>query len=102
MPAWNEQYAHVSNAAGASARRVFVNIGRQPNFFARFLIFLIAAAVFGLLLLIMIPVMIIGAFGLGLLWVYASVRSLFSRAKEPNGVLDPRQNVRVIRRDDQD
>lgn len=101
MPAWNERYSTVSNAAGTNVRRVFVSIGRQPNLLTRILTFLIAAVVFGLVLLILIPIMVVGAIGLGVLWLYVSARTMFSRAKEPDGAFDQRENVRVIRRDDQ-
>jgi fatty acid desaturase len=101
MPAWNEKYSDVSNAASANARRVFVVIGRQPNFFIRFLTFLIAAVIFGLMLLIILPILVIGALGLGALWLYVWVRLKFARWREPNGPLDRRHNVRVIDRDDQ-
>lgn len=101
MPSWNERYSEVSNAAGANARRVFVSIGRQPNFFTRVFIFFVAAVVFGLMLVVILPIMVIGALGLAVLWLYAWVRLRFARAGEPGGSFDQRKNVRVIRRDDQ-
>jgi len=101
MPAWNERYSDVSNAASAGARRVFVSIGRQPNFFTRLLVFLLAAVVFGLALLIILPILAIGALGLGVLWLYVSVRLRLARWRGPNGPLDQRHNVRVIRRDEE-
>ena len=101
MPAWNEKYSDVSNAASANARRVFVTIGRQPNFFTRILTFIIAAIIFGLMLLIILPILILGALALGLLWIYVWTRLKFARWREPNGPLDKRHNVRVIRREEE-
>jgi hypothetical protein len=100
MPPWDDRYSGVSNAAGASARRVFVSIGRQPNIFARILVFALAAVVFGLLLVLIVPIMVIGAVGLATLWLYAWARARLGRARAPNGPLDQRRNVRVIERRD--
>ncbi|MBX3321611.1 MAG: hypothetical protein KF757_01335 [Phycisphaeraceae bacterium] len=99
MPRLTETYTVFSNAAGDSARRVFVSIGRRPSFLARVCMFLVAALVFGVALVVLIPIMLFGVFLLGSLWLYVSIRSLFRRAGDPNGVLDQRRNVRVIERD---
>lgn len=98
MPVWNERYSGVSNAAGASARRVFVSIGRQPNFFARLLAFVVAAVVFGLMLIVILPIMVIGALGLGVLWLYVWIRLRLAGRRA--GPRDQRRNVRVIERRD--
>lgn len=102
MASWNERYTSFSNAAGDGVRRVFVSAGRTPSLWTRVLAYLILFAFVGVALVILIPVTILGALAIGLMWLTASIRGLFGRAHEPNGVLDQRRNVRVIRRDDRE
>lgn len=99
MARWTETYSVFTNAAGDSARRVFMSIGRKPSFFERFLFFLLAAVAFSISLLILIPLIALGIVLLGSVWLYAALRRALGRAAEPDGVLDPRKNVRVVRRD---
>ena len=84
-------------SASSSSRTVEI---RSVNPIARFFM-LVAMILFGLLaLIILIPLLLI-AIVLGLIIIlYLKVRSLFTRAHQPNGPLDGRHNVTVIKRDE--
>lgn len=99
MASWNEHYSNFSNAAGTSVRRVFVFATRTQSLWTRALACLLVCALVGLALVILIPITVLGALTIGLMWLGAGIQGLFRRAREPNGLLDQRRNVRVIRRD---
>ncbi|MFK7883978.1 MAG: hypothetical protein AB8F26_07335 [Phycisphaerales bacterium] len=65
------------------------------------LLALVCVVIFAVLaVLIAIPILIIGAALLLVFVAYTWVRVKLRRAKAPNGPLDGRHNVRVIRRDE--
>lgn len=101
MPSWNERYTEFSNAAGDGVRRVFFYAGRRPSLISRILALAIVLALVTIVLLILIPFIIIAAAAMAIAWLVGAVRELFAGARRPNGPLDQRRNVRVIRRDDQ-
>lgn len=86
-------YAARAGAAMNSAQR-------RPTLLGRFLAHIIVILILVLSLLVVIPFMLL-LIGIGLVvWIYAKVRLAFTRAHNPNGVLDGRRNVRVITRDE--
>jgi hypothetical protein len=99
MPRWAQTYTVFSNAAGDGARRVFFSIGQRPSLLSRIAMFLIVATAFGLALVVLVPVMLLGIVVLGGLWFCAALRGLMRRVTGANGPLDGRRNVRVIDRD---
>ena len=86
-----------SASSSTTARTVEL---RSPGPIARFFM-LVTMILFGLLaLIILIPILII-AIALGLIiLLYLKIKSLFTRAHQPNGPLDGRHNVTVIKRDE--
>lgn len=101
MPSWNERYSQFSNVAGDGVRRVFFYAGRRPSLISRILALAIVLAIVTIALLILIPFIVIAAVALAIGWFFGAVRELFMGARGPNGPLDQRRNVRVIRRSDQ-
>ena len=82
-------------AAGNSAGRAYAFVARQPSWFQRFLVGLVLVTLFGIGLLIIIPLLALGAVVVFVLFVVAWIQSLFAGAKRPGGMMDKRENVRV-------
>ncbi len=99
MDPFSEQATRGYAAARERYVRFRTGFGRPMNPFERVLWVVVALLMFGALLLLLIPLLILGVVGGLLLGVVFSVRRAFARAKAPNGPLDGRENVRVVRRD---
>ncbi len=88
---------HSFEQPGSQSRSVKINASNPiAQVFA--LIILVALIIIGITLgiLLLIPIAILGI----ILFVYFKIKRAFSRAKDPNGPLDGRHNVRVINRDE--
>lgn len=99
MDPFSEQATRGYAAARQRYVRFRTGFGRPMNPFERALWVVVALLMFGALLLLLIPLLILGLVGGLLLGVVLSLRRALTRAKAPNGPLDGRENVRVIRRD---
>lgn len=70
--------------------------GSRPSFLARLASWVLIAVLLVVLAVVMLPIAVI-AIVLVVLWLVArALRRLFSAAKQPNGPLDGRRNVRVV------
>ena len=77
--------------------RVILN---QSSPLTRLLALVIFLTLIVLGFIIAIPLLIIGAAVLLVALVYFKIKSLFRRAHEPGGLMDKRENVRVINRNE--
>lgn len=81
--------------AGSRAGRAYAFIARQPSWLQRFGAGLVLVTLFGVGLLIIIPLLALGAVVVFVLFVVAWIQSLFAGARRPGAMLDKRENVRV-------
>jgi ABC-type bacteriocin/lantibiotic exporter with double-glycine peptidase domain len=80
-------------------RRLIASPAASGTFTGRVLSAVLAIAVIVVVLVLIVPILLIALLA-GVVFVLVNAaKSLFTRAKADNGILDGRRNVRVIRRD---
>ena len=82
------------------AGRVVQVVRRQPGWVTRLALVAGLLMMGAIALILVIPALLITVTVFFIGAAIAGVRSFFARAKQPNGLLDGRQNVRVVDRTD--
>lgn len=85
----------------ARAQQAYDSVRSRPSLFARVALGCGLVVILALGLIVLVPLLLLGAVGAAFLVVTTWLRRFFVRAEQPNGMLDGRRNVRVISPEDQ-
>ena len=86
-----------SNPQFSSARSVTI---QGPGLIAQILAIIIFLAIVAVLFIFIVPLAIVILFIGLMVYAWFRIKFAFRRARDPNGPLDGRRNVRVVERDD--
>ncbi|GJM19989.1 MAG: hypothetical protein DHS20C14_22020 [Phycisphaeraceae bacterium] len=93
----NGPFRVVFTRAGGQAGRAVRFAQEQPSWLTKAVLFAVVFAVGVVALFVLVPLLILALAAFVVLALVGWVRSLFVGAHKPNGPLDGRRNVRVIR-----
>lgn len=78
------------------AGRAVAWAGSRPNTLERLLGYACLIGLGAALVLLILPLLVVGAVVAAVFGVRSTVRSILAGSREPNGLLDGRRNVRVV------